>query len=457
MKRRNFARAGRMLAVGALVAAGVGAATPASAATLTVQTGGWDWVEVHDTALGISDATAFHRDVLGSGVVLKGWTEDAFDAYLGVDGYLSSLGFEHQNPGLSALLAPVPESFVVHPDGGATVVSRVEDFDLGGGALLDVTVTLDIAGSFARWTIQVDDGGSGLVESVVGSGELGSPTTIAPVGGSGLVVSGPPGRGPVIGLHVESDGTSDVLDGSDPEFPGFESVGATTIVFTLALLEYDPCAEAEAVAAMTTLVPQFPVRFGDDLAPVSSTTCLTVEAPAPMQIGDPVDEVLELELHDALAGGHPRLDGETYFDYVDLWTSGLSVLAPGLPAGLSAEIVEDPVTLLPALRVSGVPIEAMSGEVDLMFYGIRNDPGFAGELPVAATLRLDVDALDIADPGDSGDPPAGQLAAAGYDATPLLVLAGALICAGTVLAVVVRARRGRPSTRSHASRRTIPE
>jgi hypothetical protein len=327
----------------------------------------------------------------------------------------------------------VPESFVVHPGGGATIVSRVEDHDLGDGALLDATVTLDIAGSFARWTITVDDGGSGLVESVWGFGELGSPTAISAVGGDGLVVSGPPGLGPVIGIHLDSDGALDVLDDADPEFPGFESFDATTIVYTVALLDYDPCAESAAIAAMTDLVPDFSVRFGDDLEPVLSS-CVAVGIPEPLQAGVPTDQLLELTLQDALAGGHPRLDGGTYFEYVDLWTGGLGVLAPALPAGLVLEVVEHPVTLLPALRLSGTPVAEMSGEVPLHLYGLRDAPGFAGEIPVAAALRLDVAAAD---------PPAGELAAAGAETGPLLAAAATLLLAGSALLTVDRRRPAR--------------
>lgn len=435
MSRRSGSRAARMsLVAGVGGIAAVAVVSPAVAATVTVETSGWEWVEIDDTTLGISDAVAYHRDVLGSGVVLKGWTEDAFDAYDSVNGYLSSVGFDHTDPLLSGVLLPVPVSFDVHPDGGATVVSAVEDYDLGGGAFLDAVFTLEISGSFARWTIEVDDGGSGLVEGIWGSGELGSPTTATNVGIAGLVVTGPSGFGPVIGFQVDSDGTSDEFDGSDPEFPTFMSVGATTVVVTLALLDHDPCAEADAVAAMTALVPTLAAHGGDDLDPVLSE-CVDVEVPAAMQLGSPTDQVLALTLGGALAGGHARLDLESYFDYVDLWTSGLGVLAPDLPAGLTLEVVEHPDTLLPALRLSGMPIEAMSGEIPLRLYGIRNAPEFSGEIPVAASLTLDIDALDLAAPDDPG-----ELPATGVEPGLGLFLAALAIAAGVGLRVADRGR-----------------
>lgn len=438
---RSASRAARMLIVtGAVGAVTVVAAVPAAAATATVTTTGWDWLDVHDTTLGISDAVAFHRDVLGSGVDLKGWTEDAFDAYESVDGYLSSVGFDHADPQLSGYLIPTPVSFDVHPSGGATIVSEVVDHDLGGGATLDATFTLEIAGSFARWTIEVDDGGSGLVESIWGAGELGSPTTATPVGGDGLVVTGPPGLGPVIGFHVESDGVTDAIDGSDPEFPGFMSIGASTIAFTIALLDYDPCAEADAVAAMTALVPDLEAHLGESLEPVLSD-CVDVAAAAEMQLGSPTDQLLELTLMGDLAGGHSRLDGQSYFDYVDDWTSGLGVLAPDLPAGLDLEVVQHPVTMLPALRLSGMPIVAFSGEVPVRLYGIRQNQPFAGEMPLAATLALDIDSLDLAAPDD--DPSGGVLADSGGDPVPALLAAAVVFTAGSWLIAWDRRRARR--------------
>jgi hypothetical protein len=438
---RSASRAARMLIVtGTVVAVTAVAAPPAAAATATVTTAAWDWLDVHDTTLGVSDAVAYHRDALGSGVDLKGWTEDAFDAYESVDGYLSSVGFDHADPLLSGYLIPTPVSFDVHPAGGATIVSEVVDYDLGGGASLDATFTLEIAGSFARWTIEIDDGGSGLVESVWGSGELGSPTAAAPVGGDGLVVTGPSGLGPVIGFHVESDGVSDAMDGSDPEFPGFTSVGASTIAFTIALLDYDPCAEADAVAVMTALVPDLEAHLGEDLEPVLSD-CVDIASAAQLQLGSPTDQLLELTLSDELAGGHSRLDGQSYFDYVDDWTSGLGVLAPDLPAGLDLEVVQHPVTMLPALRLSGMPIVAFSGDVPVRLYGIRQNQPFAGEMPLAATLALDIDSLDLAAPGDD-DPPGGELAESGSDA-PLAFLASAVAFAAGAWLIAADRRRAR--------------
>lgn len=445
-------RTTRVVVLAGVVALTTVSAVPAWAATATATTDGWDWIEVHDTALGISDAVAYHRDVLGSGVQLKGWTEDAFDAHDAINGYLSDVGFEHADPALSAYLFPTPVSFDLDPAGGVTVVSEVQDHDLGGGATLDARITLEVRGSFAQWTIEVDDGGSGLVESIWGSGELGSPTNAAAVGTDGLVVTGPPGLGPVVGLHVESDGAPNEMDGADPEFPGFEAHGASTVVYTMALLEYDPCGEAAAVSAMTTLVPDLGAHFGEDMPPVLGA-CISVQSPAQMNVGSPTDQILTLTQSGALAGGHPRLDGETYFDYLDLWTSGVGTLAPDLPAGLTAEIVPHPDTLEPALRVSGTPIVAMSGEVPIRLFGIRNSPDFAGEMPVAATLRLDIDGLDLtapepADP-DSDDPdapgaaPSGELADSGVGAAWRIALAASAlaIVGGAVVLVYDRRRR----------------
>lgn len=442
------------IALGVVVVIATGAvAAPAWADTATIPTPGWDWIEVHDTTLGISDATAYHRDVLGSGVTLKGWTEDAFDAYDAVNGYLSSIGFDHVDPGLSGYLLPVPVSFDVDPAGGATIVSEVEGHDLGGGASLDAVITLEIRGSFARWTIAVDDRGSGLVESVWGSGELGSPTAAAAVGTDGLVVTGPSGLGPVIGLQVDSDGAVDELDGSDPEFPTFTAHGASTVVYTMALLEYDPCGEGAATVAMTTLVPDLGAYFGGDLPPVHGE-CIVVQQPAQMDVGQPTDQVLALVQSGVLAGGHPRLDGGTYFDHLELWTSGVGVLAPDLPAGLSVEVVEHPDTLQPALHLTGTPTAVASGEIPIRLYGIRNSPDFAGEMPVAAVLRVDVDGFDLTAP-EPGDPdpdvsgaPDGELADSGAaPASEIVLAAAALIGAGALLLL----GNGRRRTRSDGS------
>lgn len=440
MAHRSAVRAGRVLLIAGIAGTLTTlVAAPAFADTATVETDGWNWLEVYDTTLGISDAEARHRDVLGSGVDLKGWTEDAFDAYDAVNGYLSGVGFDHTDPQLSAILLPTPVSFETDPAGGATIRSEVTGYDLGGGAFLDADFTLEIAGSFARWTIEVDDDGSGLVEAIWGSGELGSPTSTTQVGADGLIVTGPSGLGPIIGLHVESDGSADELDGSDPEYPGFLSTGASRVVFTLALLDYDPCAEADAVDAMAALVPELGSHFGENLEPVLSD-CVEVEAPAPMKVGTPTDQLLELTLLGDLASGHPRLDGDSYFDYIDLWTSGLGVLAPDLPAGLSLEVVEHPVTLQPALRLSGTPIEAASEATPLRLYGLRDSPDFAGEMPVAAALPLEIDSLDLAAPEPAGPP---SLADSGADTAGPLAVSAAAVLGGTALLVLARRRGAR--------------
>ena len=428
---RPARRTATAILVGAAVTALVLVAQPAVADEYDNSTAGWYWEQVHDTALGISDAEAYHRDVLGTGVTLKGWTEDAFDAYETVDGYLSSLGFTHVNPDLSQVLAPVPVSYLPQPGGGVRIISEHLDLDLGDGESLDVTVHLDIQGSFARWTISADDGGSGLVTGFFGSGEFGSPTAAANVGVNGLVVSGPPGLGPVVGLSVTSDGDAEVFDGTDPEFPGFEAFGATEIVVTLAMLEYDPCSESAAVAQMTAFVPDLESHFGADLAPVFGE-CVTVGTPDPLQAGQATDQLLPLTFSGALAGGHPRLDGDSYVDYIDVMTSGLAVLEGGLPNGLSLEIVEDPDTSQPALRLFGTPLLGFSGEVPLRLYGVRNNPDFSGEMPVAATLTLDIDGLDITnpDPDGEGGGGGGELPPTGTDPWRLAGLGVVLLAIG---------------------------
>lgn len=431
--------------VAALIGVSVLVAGPAAADEYELSTSGWDWIGVHDTALGISDAAAYHRDVLGSGLTLKGWTEDAFDAYENVDGYLSSLGFTHVNPGLSGVLAPVPVSQLPQPGGGMRIISEQLDLDLGDGAFLDVTVVLDIRGSFARWTITADDGGSGLVTGFFGSGEFGGPTSATNVGAGGLVVTGPSGLGPVVGLSVTSDGDSELFDGTDPEFPTFEASGATEMVVTVALLEYDPCGESAAIAQMTALVPDLESHFGTDLAPVFGE-CVTVGAPALLQAGQATDQLIPLTFSGALAGGHPRLDGDSYPDYIVDWTSGLAVLEDGLPNGLTLEIAGTPDA--PALRLVGTPLLAFSGEVPLRFYGVRNDPAYSGEMPIAATLTLDIDGLDITNPDPDGDggggAGGGELPPTGPgDATGSLVAGAAVLVLGVLVRLASRPRRAR--------------
>lgn len=364
-------------------------ASPALAASSTVTTAGWTWADVEDTTLGIDDASSIRRDVLGSGLDLAGWTEDAFD-----NGFLSDVGYSWQ---VSDYLYPTPVSFDSVPGEGATVVASVSH-DVGGGEDLDVDFTLEIAGSFARWTFDLSDGGGGFLDEVelYGGGELGSDDPIAtPVGTDGLVMSDGTQYDPVLGFHIAADGSAATVSGQTGlDLAEFTATGASTVVLTVALLDYDPCRADDAVAEMVALVPSLPDHFGEDLAPLSGS-CVTVGIPEPMTAGKPTDQLLDLAFTGALAGGSPRLDQQSYLDYVDTWTSGLAAIAAGLPEGLAVEVVPHPVTMEPALRLFGTPTASGNGEAPLVLYGATNGPDVAGELPLDAAIRFDVAAAPV--------------------------------------------------------------
>lgn len=408
-------------------------ATGANAEDVDVDTPGWKWLSVRDTTLGIGDATAYHRDVLGTGDDLLGWTSDAFDQYESINGFLDGVGYDHVLPNLDAWLFPEPVSSSVTPD-GASFTSRVEETHLGDDDFLDVEFTLEIVGSFARWTIELV-GATHVLEGVYGSGELGDHDGATMVGTNALVATDSTGFQPVVGMHVASNGTSTEVEYYEPAGVGFFSAEATQLVITIALLEYDSCSVEEAHDAMVDLVPELPDRFGDDLPPVLGD-CIQVEAPEPMQVGTPTDQVLELTLVDEFAGGSARLENESYFRYLELYTGGPGVLGD-LPAGLNVEVVEHPVTSEPALRLFGMPIEAASGEHPLRFYGVRNLPDVMGEMPAAATVRLVVESFDLADPEPEPDPAdggdAGTLPASGADPGAGIALAGACVLLGSLV------------------------
>jgi LPXTG-motif cell wall-anchored protein len=408
---RIFKRAVAIVVLGGVGA--VGLASGAAAAEPDVTTPGWYWVAVSDTALSITDAVDSYPDFQGSGINFGNtWTSDALD---GVFYYVSAT----YDGGLIADLRGFTSVSAVYVDGGVTTVVGGQSVDFGGGNTFDVTLTLTIQGSYARWDLGYVSTGVGDVNLLdtymVGNLGSGGDAHYVAVGTNALVTDDQNNGDPVIGVHFDSPGAwaYDVTDGDDNIAVNFAGPAST---FILSLQSYDPCSFDAAIAAMTALAPTFPATFGGDNDLILSPTCLAIAPPAEIEIGASTNQILTFTQD-------PRLAAR--WDISDpLASDWFRSVALDLPAGLTLATEFDAGTGAPRLRLTGTAPAGTHVVHVLSYYGDGTD----SYEPVVSTFTVEV-----------------VLAATGTESANLVWLALGLIGLGAGLVVV--ARRVRPRER----------
>ncbi len=345
--RRRVAAATVAVVLGA--AGALATSSSAMAASNDVLTPGWEWYDADDNAAYFSDASAYFVDYLGSSVDVFGFTDDAFDGFL-LDDLSVTLGGATLSPAFTSTAG-------TWVDNGLSEFEATASADFGDGDVLDITRTLEIQGSFARWSwTATTSGGAPLADYTIDqSGELGSDSDsefVTPTATTLVSHDGPDGD-PVIGYSF-ADVAYSVSNGSDVVELSF--TGDAAAVLTVALLEYDPCSTDEALAAMQAMLPTLAASFGETLPPVYADDCLYVDAPA--MISGETDQLLPLLENSGL-------DDWDYI-YEGAIDDGLTFTVLDAPAGLTFALEVDPESGEPALRMTGTPAE--SGEVRLLFY-----------------------------------------------------------------------------------------
>lgn len=333
----------RALAAAAACLIGLGAvlvtSASASAAEFDIFNDAIVWEEADDRALEIDDASSYYTDLFGSGVDVIGWTGDAFDGFLFDLGVTDGVDTEFAN------LTPVSDDIV---DGELSTIVATDTVALGA-ATVEVTVTLEIQGNYARWSITTEVSGGSDVDVWV-EGELGSDsdsefTLLSP---TTLVSTDGPDNGsdPIIGYQLIGDGASfDVTDGEDYVVVDFPAGSTTSLV--LALEDYDLCGRDAAVFDMTARVPTLNATFGATIMP-ADTRCVTIASPTRFSTSTTTDQALAVT---DVSAANSDFAGETLDDWADDgdYLGEAELFTSGLPAGLT--LGYDPVAHV--LRLTG--------------------------------------------------------------------------------------------------------
>ncbi len=412
---KSMMRVRSAFAAGGLAAlAAVGFASPVFAASSDVNTPGWFWNSVWDSGQTIEDVSAFHENYMGTGLDIWG-SNDAFD------GFFSPSPFNVTYPAYadqSVSLASVSATYV---GGGVSTIVGGASVDFGGGITFDMSATLTIQGSYAKWDFAFANTGTGDLAQlgVAISGNLGSDLTTdyALVDANSWISTdgGPTGENgdPVLGWHFATAGawSLNAVDGDDQMEIDFAAGPAT---LTVSLLELDACTFDAAVAAMTALVPTLPATFGATNTPLFSTNCLAIGAPTAITLGTSTNQVLSLTETGGLVGS--PLYGADAADY-------LRMTPLNLPAGMALALEFDAGTGFPSLRLTGTA-PAGTTVVSVLTYLDGGGGDFYYPLVSTFTLR-------------------SELAETGSNAAMTASVSGGLILAG--LGLVVLARRFRRS------------
>ncbi|MCA1942755.1 MAG: hypothetical protein LDL15_04040 [Yonghaparkia sp.] len=374
-RTRRISAAALALALGT---AGILAATPASAVTERVLTTDWWWSDVTDEGM-IGDAFPFYEDYLGSGVDVEGFTDDAFDDFLQI-----SADVTYGVTTLPLDYAGVSRATV----GGLTTIVASATADFGDGVSVVVQRTLELQGSFARWSWTVTPTGATAAEfTIVEDGNLGSDEDSVFLGSGATRVSYEDGgNDPIIGYSFANMSPT-VADGDDDVVVTF--TGDQAAVLTVALWDFDPCSFDAALAAAQAALPTLAADFGDALGSFYAEDCLTVETPA--LVSGATDQRLDIIESADLESNWDYLYGGAIADPED----GLTFVVLDAPAGLSFSLVADDVDNdEPQLRMAGSP--TTGGEVRLLFYYTDGDNfyplevAFDVEVGLAATGPSDV-------------------------------------------------------------------
>lgn len=374
-------------------AAGLAAAPVALAgasASGDAQTGNWRWHDVTDNGVSIYDVSAYYPDFAGTGLGLFGWARDGFDE-LFFDPFGGDPTGEWFYLGETAQIDFDP---IGAPDYGSdSIVSQgyqrvVIDLEEGATAEFDAYITLEMEGSFARWTLRIEPANGADVSNLIYDlrGELGSDfeTTVVTVADNQLVSYQAPADAidPIIGWHLEADSAAIGVHPGDPDnmgpWLGGEVVvsGVGDFVLTIGVVDYDPCSFDEALDYMVATVPDFPAVAGGSLASFYTVDCLQLPTPAPQVVGTPLDILIPLELPAEFFVWHPAWQGDDY-------SANFAVAFLDIPAGVSGQVVD--VAGAPYLNLTGT-VPAQESTIEAVLYSTFENP----QQPFISTVTLPV-------------------------------------------------------------------
>jgi LPXTG-motif cell wall-anchored protein len=375
----------RASVVGAGVAAlAVVAVAPAAYAAATdsqdVQTPGWYWQSVANDGVAISELTSYFEDFQGTGVPLYGWTDDGFDGFLQNGGSFEYTGYAS----VSISLNPVSESYV---NNGLTSIVGSQDIDFGDGITFTVTSTMEIQGSYVRWTFDVENTGAGNEADLTYqiSGNLGSDDeTVWEAGGPGEYVSYQTQASgywvdPVFGWKLTTPGTAAMSVADTNDSP--DIAGSGDFVLTLAAVEWDVCSLDAARAGMAAAVPTLDATFGASLPEYYTTNCWALTSPASAQPGAAIDYSIALD-------GLPA-EFAPSFDLVDAdYLDDMGVIVKSAPAGVTVTLEYDGGGN-PYLHVVGT-MPATASTIEVVLYSMYGGegPAIEGAWPFMSTFSL---------------------------------------------------------------------
>ncbi|HLP23310.1 MAG TPA: hypothetical protein VK139_04630 [Microbacteriaceae bacterium] len=420
-------RALSIASVSAVVAGSVLlAASPALAAPVDIYTNNATWYAIYDDEPNIDDIYSRAADFQGSGLTLGGWTGDALDGLA----YSTTEVFWDAEVGEIADVTWISGNLVT---GGPVITgSYTGTYAYEGDFITSGTVTAELVvqGSFAKWTFQAisDDAWPAPGISVTGNTGADSDADYTDVDGGITINDGLTGD-MIVGLAT--NGFVNATDGDDI----FYVVnGSSTLTFTIATLDYNPCSADGALDHMAELVPTFADIFGTDLEPFYNTNCYGPAQPSDsLTVGTEADLSLTFESGEGLDdyNGGDNWASDNYAD----WTLGV---VNGLPDGVDYEWVYDDDSQRAALHLTGTPTE--SGTFTLTGFTYHTDDsypnadGLDGETPLLFSVDIVVEEAAAA-PSAS---PSASLATTGASMVP--AIAGALLLAAGAALWLVRRR-----------------
>jgi hypothetical protein len=401
---RAIASAAIALSLGA--AGALGLATTASAADVATPDVQWD--DVNTDALYIGDAGSYYADYFG--VETFGWTSDAFD------GFLSEFAVQYlADDPVDVTVTPVSATFA--PNGLSTVIAD-GTAEVGDGITVSVDLTLEIQGSFARWSFDFSTEDPADLDdiTVFTTGNLGSDnSTTFEEADFGLLSWDGLGFDPILAWQVETsqDGLFLHADGDDIAGMSFD---AGPLVLTIGLQEYDPCNLDLALDTARDLLDD-PLPFGTTLPALYTLDCVTPTGPVNLAINSPANNIVPVG---PAAGFNPE-----WLDLLNgVWQpDAFTALAiDGLPAGLTltGEVDAAGKSLL---RVTGTATTVGTYSVHVFGYWSFDDDG--NYYPAEMTLTITV----------------GLPATGGPDALPIGIGAALLLLAGGAMLLTRRLER----------------
>jgi len=390
LRRAAAAAAATTLALGLVLVA----ATPASADTGNVFNATTWWDRVYDNALDIQSTGSVYSGLFGTGDRPLGWSAHGLNHF--VFDLAVSDGVETQH------VTTVPQQFDL-VDGGLSTVRATASVAFASGAAADLTVTLELQGSYARWTF------TGVTDDeleVRASGSIGasvSPRYTMPSPMTLVASDGPTEeQNTVTGFQlVGTDASLSAVDGDRAVAATFPAAGTTRLV--VALGDHDPCGYADAVTAMVARVATLDTTFGEDIwAP--DTRCLDIAQPAALVAGTATDQTLPVtDVSSSIAApSESALDHRSSGDFLArarLYTSGL-------PAGLGLDY--DPIAK--SLHLQGAADEgSYAVRIALAYVRDPTDTVLRGATfsTITVTVGADTDGGSDGDAGE-GKPDAGE-------------------------------------------------